>query len=135
VRWMTGYVSEQTNLVTPERISKYGYWSWEDRGIQTFPVFDGYPEAMVINAATREQQPSGQYVFIPAKGRRNGETFKESWARAHEIGPKYAMVVSWNEWVKGEQPSAEISKDIEPSEEFGMYYLQRLKEEIERFTN
>jgi hypothetical protein len=135
VRWMTGYVSEQTSLVTPERISKFGYWSWEDRGLQTFPVFGGYPEAMVINAATREQQPSGQYVFIQAKGRRNGETFKESWARAHEIGPKYAMVISWNEWVKGEQPSAEISKDIEPSEEFGMYYLQRLKEEIERFKN
>jgi hypothetical protein len=135
VRWMTGYVSEQTNLVTPERISKYGYWSWEDRGPQTFPVFNGYPEAMVINAATREQQASGQYVFIPAKGRRNGETFKESWVRAREIGPKFAMVVSWNEWLIGEQPSAEISKDIEPSEEFGMYYLQRLKEEIERFKN
>jgi len=135
VQWMTGYVSEQTNLVTPDRISMYGYWAWEDRGPQTFPVFNGYPEAMVINAATREQQASGSYSYIPAKGRRNGETFRQSWARAQKIGPKFAMVVSWNEWVHGEQPLAEISKDIEPSEEFGMHYLQLLKEEVERFKH
>ncbi len=133
VRWMTGYVSEQTNLVTSDRISTFGYWSWEDRGLQTYPVVDDYPEAMVINASTRKQLPSGPYTYIPEKGRRDGRTFRESWARAREIGPKYAMVVSWNEWVTGEQPSAEVSKDIEPSVEFGTLYLDILKEEIKRF--
>lgn len=133
VRWMTGYVSEQTNLVTEDRISKYGYWSWEDRGPQTFPVVNGIPEAMVITAATRKQVADGPYKDIPAKGRRDGKTFKEAWERAREIGPKYAMVVSWNEWVKGEQPSTEISKDLEPSKEFGKFYLELLKDEIRRF--
>lgn len=43
------------------------------------------------------------------------------------------MVVSWNEWHRGEQPSAEVSKDIEPSQEFGRFYLDLLKEEIAKF--
>lgn len=41
VRWMTGYVSEQAPLRTDDRVSRYGYWSWEDRGEQTYPVRDG----------------------------------------------------------------------------------------------
>ena len=41
--------------------------------------------------------------------------------------------VSWNEWVLGEQPSAEVSKDIEPSKEHGRLYLALLKQEIARF--
>lgn len=135
VRWMTGYVSEQKSLLTSdeERISKYGYWSWEDRGRQTYAVYDGHPEAMVITAATREQKGQGEWNYIPAKGRRDGETFKEQWAYARKIGPKFAMIVSWNEWVRGEQPTAEISKDIEPSKEFGDFYLKLMKEEIAKF--
>ena len=68
-----------------------------------------------------------------AVGRKNGETFRKQWARAGEGGPKFAMVVSWNEWVGSEQPSPEVSKDIEPSEEFGRLYLDLLKKEIARF--
>ena len=133
VRWMTGFITEQPNLRTPDLISKYGYWSWEDRGPQTFPVVKGHPEAMVINAATRPQDENGEYRFMPAAPRSDGETFRRSWARAREIGPKYAMVVSWNEWHKGEQPSPQVSKDIEPSQEFGTLYLDILKAEIAEF--
>ncbi|BCM91467.1 hypothetical protein IAD21_03340 [Abditibacteriota bacterium] len=133
VRWMTGYVTEQSALRTPDLISKYGYWSWEDRGPQTFPVVDGQPESMVITAAVRPQGKPGDRYYIPAAPRSNGETFKRAWARAREIGPKYALVVSWNEWHKGEQPTPEISKDIEPSKEFGNLYLDLLKQEIADF--
>ena len=45
------------------------------------------------------------------------------------------MVVAWNEWTTGEQPSVEVSKDIEPSVEHGDKYLKILKEEIRRFKS
>lgn len=133
VRWMTGYVTEQGNLRTPDLVSKYGFWSWEDRGDQTYPVYDGRPESMVIVASWRRQGEPGQPGYIPEAGRREGATFRERWARAREIGPRFAMVVSWNEWTLGEQPSAEVSKDLEPSVEHGTRYLELLAEEIARF--
>ena len=130
VRWMTGYVSEQHALRTDDRLSRYGYWSWEDRGPQTYPVFGGRPEAMVVTAATR---PDLGVPGIPAAGRENGATFEREWARARAVGPRFAMVVSWNEWSKGEQPSAEVSKDLEPSKEFGTRYLDLLGREVALF--
>jgi len=133
VRWMTGFVTEQKYLCTDDLISQYGYWSWEDRGKQTYTVFNGHPEAMVVTACWRKQFEPTDANYIPAMGRRGGETFKTQWARACEIGPKFAMVVSWNEWVKSEQPSVEVSKDIEQSKEFGRFYLDLLKEEISKF--
>ena len=30
VRYMTAYIAEQPELLGPDRISKYGFWSWED---------------------------------------------------------------------------------------------------------
>lgn len=137
VRWMTGYVTEQHSLRTDDLVSKYGYWSWEDRGPQTYPVHDGHPEAMVVVASWRQQEGRGVDGkgpgYIPAAPRAKGATFRRQWARAREIGPKFAMVVSWNEWTRGEQPSAEVSKDIEPSREFGRLYLDILKEQIALF--
>lgn len=135
VRWMTGYVSEQPSLRTEDRVSKYGYWAWEDRGEQTYPICDGRPETMVVCAATRKQGDPGDAGYIPEKGRRDGQTLREQFARAREIGTRFAMVVSWNEWTTGEQPSVEVSKDIEPSVEHGDKYLRILKEEIRRFKS
>jgi hypothetical protein len=43
------------------------------------------------------------------------------------------MVVSWNEWTRVEHPDAEGSKDLEPSKEFGHFYLDLLKQEIAGF--
>lgn len=133
VRWMTGYVTEQPTLRTDDLQSKFGYWSWEDRGPQTYPVVDGRPEAMVVVASSRPQSEPGRPDFIPAEPRDGGETFRRHWARAGKIGPKFALVVSWNEWTLGEQPSPEVSKDIEPSKEFGHFYLDLLKEEVAKF--
>lgn len=137
VRWMTGYVTEQRRLRTDDLVSKFGYWSWEDRRPQTYSVHDGGPEAMVVVASWREQTgqgPDGRGVgFIPAAPRSQGDTFRRQWARAREIGPKFALVVSWNEWHRGEQPSPDVSKDIEPSQEFGSLYLDLMKQEIAKF--
>jgi len=127
VRWMTGYITQQHKLMTPDLVSKLGYWSWEDRGPQTYPVYDGHPEAMTIVATWRNDREA------PTPGRHNGDTFRREWERARQIGPTFALVVSWNEWSKGEQPSPEISKDIEPSKEFGTQYLDIMKEEIALF--
>ena len=129
VRWMTGYVTQQPNLRTRDLISHAGYWSWEDRGAQTFAVHGGRPEAMTVVPCWRGEGPGG----LKSPGRRDGATFREQWARARQIGPKFALVVSWNEWVRGEQPSPEISKDIEPSREHGRFYLDLLKEQIKLF--
>lgn len=136
VRWMTGFVTEQRNLRTPDLVSKHGYWSWEDRGKQTYTVHEGRPESMVVVASWRPRRPQAEpsqpgYIF--EGGRRSGQTFRDQWARAREIGPKIVTVVSWNEWKRGEQPSPEVSKDIEPSKEFGRFYLKLMKVEIARF--
>lgn len=72
---------------------------------------------------------------VPEQGRLNGLTFRRQWNRADSIGVKIALVVSWNEWSRGEQPSAEISKDIEPSENFGYFYLDLLQKEIQKFRS
>ena len=130
VRWMTGYVTQQPALRTDDLVSKFGYWSWEDRGTQTFTVHDGVPESMVVVASYR---PDG--TKIPAGPRDGGTTFLKQWSRARQVGPRIVTVVSWNEWSRGEQPSAEVSKDIEPSKEFGDAYLKMLAEQIRLFKD
>jgi hypothetical protein len=127
VRFMTGFITQQHRLMAPGRVSRYGYWSWEDRGEQTYPIFNDHPEAMVVTACWRDD------LECRAPGRRNGQTFREQWARARTIGPKFALAGTWNEWIVSEQPSAEMSKDIEPSKEHGRLYLDILKEEIRLF--
>lgn len=129
VRWVTGYFTEQRGLLGPDRRSKLGYWSWEDRGEQTVALYEGKPEAMTVVACWRPSEQKG----IPSPGRRDGETFLEQWRRVHEVGPKFALVVSWNEWWKGEQPDAEHSKDLEPSKAFGHRYLDLLRQETLKF--
>jgi N-sulfoglucosamine sulfohydrolase len=134
VRWMTGYIAQQPALYDNARqISKYGFWSWEERGDQSYTVHQGRPEAMTVVASWRDHDKGQQPPAWSTGGRRGGETFRQRFARAGQIGVKLALVVSWNEWTHGEQPSAEFSKDLEPSREHGRFYLQLLKEEIARF--
>jgi lambda repressor-like predicted transcriptional regulator len=71
--------------------------------------------------------------YVAAGSRNNGITFKEQWARARLLGVRFAMVGTWNEWVKGEQLSADVSKDIEPNNVWGDQYLLLLKSEIKKF--
>jgi hypothetical protein len=130
VRYMTGFVSQQPNLLAAEAVSRYGYWSWEDRGIPTVAAYQGNAEAINVVAAWRGDAAN----HVPARGRRNGQTFSEGWARARKMGPHFVLAGSFNEWSNAnEEPSAEISKDIEPSHLFGMQYLELLKKEAAAF--
>ena len=128
VRFMTSFLSEQPTLLGPGRVSRFGYWSWEDRGPPTFPIAGGHPEAMTVVASWRPEPGR-----ISSPGRRGGRTFREEWALARRLGPQFVLVASFNEWRKGEQLSAEIGKDVEPSEQFGHLYLDILRDEAARF--
>ena len=134
VRFMTGFVTEQHSLFNPNtNESKYKYWSWEERGAQTYTVDKGFPEAMTVVPSWRPQGKQGESDYIAAGPRNGGKTFKEQWARARLLGVRFAMVGTWNEYVTGEQYSAEVSKDIEPNETWGDKYLVLLKEQIKKF--
>ena len=129
IRFMTCFVTQQPKILGPYGNSIRGYWSWEDRGVPSFPVVDGRPEVMTVVASWRSSKPE----HIAACPRRHGITFTESWQAARRIGPKFVLAGTFNEWKKGEQPSAEVSKDMEPSQAFGTFYLDLLAKEAELF--
>ena len=63
----------------------------------------------------------------------NGLTLKKQFQRANDLGAGMVILVSWNEWSTGEQPSVEVSKDLEPSEIHGTFYYDLLCEQIKKF--
>lgn len=130
IRWVTGFVGQQGELFDQKTLCSERYWSWEEREAQTYTVKDGVVEAVTCSAATRAQ---GGAAYIPAHGRENGMTLKTQFQRAIDLGAQIVLVVSWNEWTRGEQPSVEISKDIEPSEAHGTYYYDLMRELIKKF--
>lgn len=124
VRYMTGFVSDQPALHDANNVSKYGYWSWEDRGVQSYPIYQNHPEFMSVVPAWRGN------AAHPSPGRQNGSTYVQEWARARAIGPNIVLAGTFNEWKRGEQPSADESKDLEPSVELGHRYLRILHDQI-----
>ena len=121
---MTGFLTEQPSLLGPRELSRFGYWSWEDRGPQTLACRSGVAECMTVVAAWRG---------AGSPGRDGGRTFKQEWLRARRAGPRTVFLNGFNEWKRHEQPSPEISKDIEPSVEFGRTYLDLAREQIALF--
>lgn len=135
VRWVTGYIAQQGELFDQSTYASYGFWSWEERGVQPYSVHNGYVESVTVTAASRSQGKEGYRRYIPAIPRDGGRTFARQFERARLLGARIALIVSWNEWVKGEQPSLEISKDIEPSEAYGDLYVRLMKDCIARFKS
>lgn len=133
IRWMTGYVGQQKNLYNPSTLQSYGFWSWEERGIQTYTVHNNRVECITVTAASRPQGTEGEKSYIPAYGRNNGITLKRQFKRADDLGAGIVIIVSWNEWTTGEQPSPEISKDLEPSQIHGTFYYDLLCEQIKKY--
>ncbi|MBE6586552.1 MAG: hypothetical protein E7645_08580 [Ruminococcaceae bacterium] len=133
VRWMTGYVGQQGGLFRSATLQSLGYWSWEERGAQTYTVHNGMVEAVTVTAATRKQASEGEEGYIPEAGRQNGFTFKKQVQRACDLGARIMLIVSWNEWTTSEQPSIEVSKDMEPSVTYGTFYLDLMREQIKKF--
>lgn len=120
VRFVTGYVTEQKNLLGPDGESRYGYWSWEDRHRPSYSMFDGHPECVTVVASWRGKG---------APGRDAGQTYARQWEFARAIGPRFVLAGTFNEWWVSEQIDAEISKDIEPSQEHGWRYMDILRQQ------
>ena len=134
IRWVTGYVGQQSGLYNPKTMaSRNNWWSWEERGLQTYSVLDDRVECVTCTAASRKQGDEGDENYIPAYERENGLTLKKQFQRANDLGAGMVILVSWNEWTKGEQPSPEGSKDLEPSNIHGTFYYDLLCEQIKKF--
>jgi len=133
VRWATGYVGQQSPLFNKDTLRSYGFWSWEERGAQTYTVVDGRVECITCTASSRAQGKEGEANYIPAYGRNDGMTLKQQFQRANDLGAGIVILVSWNEWATGEQPSPEISKDLEPSRIHGTFYYDLLCEQIKKY--
>jgi hypothetical protein len=133
VRWITGYVAQQSGLSDPDTLRSHCYWSWEERGAQTYTVLDGRVEAITVSASWRPQGEPGEDWYIPAGPRNNGQVLKMQFQRACDLGAGIVLVVSWNEWTTSEQLSVDISKDIEPSQIHGTFYYDLMREQIKKF--
>ncbi len=134
IRWATGYVGQQGGLFDAKTLKSNGFWSWEERGAQTFTVTkDRRVECITCTASSRAQSKEGEPGYIPAYGRENGMTLKKQFQRANDLGAGMVILISWNEWTTGEQPSVEVSKDLEPSQVHGTFYYDLLCEQIKKF--
>ena len=134
IRWTTGYVGQQSDLLNKKDMStRIPWWSWEERGLQSYSLLNGRVECVTCTAASRPQGSEGDSGYIPAYGRENGLTLKKQFQRANDLGAGMVILISWNEWTKGEQPSPEVSKDLEPSVIHGTFYYDLLCEQIKKF--
>ena len=134
IRWATGYVAQQDSLYNVKTMAtRNQWWSWEERGLQPYSVYDNRVECVTCTAASRAQGSEGDSSYIPAYGRENGLTLKKQFQRANDLGAGMVILISWNEWTTGEQPSPEISKDLEPSVVHGTFYYDLLCEQIKKF--
>ena len=72
-------------------------------------------------------------VSLDAPGRSGGKTFLANWKAARRVGPQFVMAGTFNDWWIVEQISPEISKDLEPSQQFGFHYLNIVKQQASLF--
>lgn len=138
VRHMTSFLTQQPQLLGraatgTEKVSRFGYWSWQDRQAPAYPIVDGHPEEMTLTAYWFPDGPPHGPAHKPGRGRDGGTTYLADWARARRIGPKFAIAGTYNEWAVSEQRSPEMSKDLEPSVEFGYFYMQLLQRQVALF--
>ena len=124
VRFVTGYVTQQQSLIAPPNRSRYGYWSWEDRGDPTYSVYGGHPECMTVVASWRG---------AGSPGRNHGLTYLTQWSDARRVGPHFVLAGTFNEWWISEQIDPEHSKDVEPSRELGADSLNILRRQAALF--
>lgn len=135
VRFLTGYIGQQTMFNKKTLAATQPIWSWEERNQQCYAVNGSLVECMTVQSAWRSQGKEGDNGYIPSSGRNDGDTLLKMWARAREFGPQIVLCPTWNEYSKGEQPTPEINKDLEPSNESGTFYYDIMKEQIKLFKN
>ncbi len=135
VRFLTGYIGQQSMYNNKTRAATQPIWSWEERGQQCYAVNGDVVECMTVQSAWRSQDSPGDRNYIEPGLRNYGDTFLKMWARAKAFGPQIVLCPTWNEYSKGEQPTPEINKDLEPTIESGTLYYDILKEQIKLFKN
>ncbi len=135
VRFLTGYIGQQSMYDRKTRAATQPIWSWEERQQQCYAVNDGIVECMTVQSAWRSQDRPGDPNYIAAAERNNGDTLLMMWARAKAFGPQIVLCPTWNEYSKGEQPTPEINKDLEPTKESGTFYYDIMKEQIKLYKN
>ena len=133
VRWMTGYVGQQSSLFDADTMQSRGFWSWEERQTQTYTVLNERVECMTVSAATRGRNPAEEGTGVPASYRNDGATFKKQFQRAMDMGAGMVLLTTWNEWSKTEQHSPEDSRDLEPSRIYGTFYYDLMRELIKKY--
>ena len=135
VRFVTGFMGQQGLYNQKTRACKLPIWSWEEREQQVYTINGKNIECMTVHCAHRSQSDPGEPDYIPSAGRDWGMTFLKSWARAKEFGLQVVLLTTWNEYSKGEQPTSEINKDLEPTVQSGTLYYDIMKEQIKLFKN
>ncbi len=126
VRWMTGYVGQQSNL-HDRKLCSERFWSWEERSPQTYTQLNGMVETVTCSAATRGES------IEKSELRSNGATLKKQVQRACELGASMILFTTWNEWTSSEQKNPEGSRDLEPSVEYGTFYYDLMCQQIKKF--
>ncbi len=126
VRFVTGFITQQQTLLGAGGLSRFGYWSWEDRVVPTYAASAGYAECMTVVAAWRG---------AGTPGRANGATYLGQWAHARAIGPRFVIAGTFNEWWISEQIDVQHSKDIEPSRQLGWTYMTILQQQAALFKS
>ncbi|MDQ3871421.1 MAG: hypothetical protein M3301_07395 [Chloroflexota bacterium] len=103
------YWSSADPLSTPrygDRLDRLGQSVAADKGIWVAPAAPGFDARLV-----------GGTSIVP---RRDGATYRESWAGALATGPTAIGIISWNEFSENSQ--------IEPSRQYGTEYLHLTRE-------
>ncbi len=124
VRFVTGFITQQQTLLGAGGLSRFGYWSWEDREVPTYAAAGGYAECMTVVAAWRG---------AGTPGRANGATYLGQWAHARAIGPRFVIAGTFNEWWISEQIDVQHSKDVEPSRQLGWSSMTILQQQAALF--
>ncbi len=141
-RFTIRYVGAWLQLTKEER---YGVWSWYDQKatptyhqgrVEALTVTDGYPG---VNAPG---PGLNNWLAADAGGKAYGQTYRIQWRVADHYLPHFLFLCQWNEFEGGDQYSANLSNDMEPTlmggvgakrHGWGFFYTDLTRSEIQRY--
>ncbi|MBK8010666.1 MAG: RICIN domain-containing protein [Deltaproteobacteria bacterium] len=154
VRKMGGFMSNQLGLPGYRGDGRLGLtrytevWTWIDR-LRASPPIDlrgpsyaesmtGQVEAFTVTMANPAVDGWGDVANkIPTTQgdlRRNGETFRSFMRLARDLNPRFLLINQFNEFAFPDQGwDEETTNDIEPTNLWGMKYVNLVKSEIDAY--
>eukprot|EP01084_Bolivina_argentea_P062773 114758_1 len=122
VRWMTGFLESQSSLISLD------VWSW----ISRFPIPASSNNGVVESMTTSDAWPGQSgWGSVDTEGRNNGTTYQQAWEQVLAVNPPVVFICQWNEYA--EEASPNYSNEIEPTVEFGNFYLELTKQYISKY--